>query len=123
MVYDSRRKDRRPRRSSQPDGEFGDIDPSLLAPGDRAIQTYIDETGQRRTVVGVTDGEVFDPQAEIYEPKGETFNVDLSRQKPVKMCRAGDHDLKPEGEPGEEIPDAQSMKCTRCSYGEYQRVE
>lgn len=123
-MFDSRNKNRRPRRSSgSSGGEYGDIDPSLLAPGDKPLHSYIDETGTRRVVVGETDGEVFDPQAEIYEPKGETFNVDLARQKPVKTCRQGGHDLQPEGEPGEDIPNTQSMKCTRCPYGEYHQVK
>lgn len=118
MVFDSRRKSRGRRSSGQPEGEFGDIDPSLVAPGAKAHSSYIDDNGQRRIVLEPEDGEVFDPQAEIYEPKGETFNVNLAERKSVPMCAPDKHNLVPD--PSETEFEAET--CTRCPYGRLVRA-
>ncbi len=101
----------RNRRSKRPD--FYGYDPSELPAGTEALETYRDTDGTLRVVVGAEEGSVHDPQAEIFEKKGETFTVDLGQRKAVRMCQAGKHDMKPD--PSE--TDFEAEKCSRCPYG------
>lgn len=76
-----------------------------------------------RPITGITGDDTFDPQAEIFDDKGETSYVNLEKKKAIRMCSPDQHDLKPDGEPGAEIPDHQAMSCSRCPYGQFVPVK
>lgn len=71
-----------------------------------------------RPITGISDGDVFDPEAEIVDAKGETTYHDLSKTRAIKMCAPDQHDLKQDGEAGDDIPGHVAMKCTRCPFGQ-----
>lgn len=110
-MYDYRKNNKRPRRRATP----AQPSPGNVADDGLPILGYSDEG---RAITGITDGSVHDPNAEILDEQGETSYHDLSKKKAIKMCAPDQHDLVPEGEPGEEIPGNQSMKCRRCPFGQ-----
>lgn len=70
-----------------------------------------------RPITGIEDGQLDDPNAEIFEPKGATTYHDLAKVKGIRMCEPDQHDLQPDGEAGDDIPGHQAMKCRRCPFG------
>lgn len=71
-----------------------------------------------RYITGITDGDAFDPDAQMIDEKGETTYHDMSKSKAIRMCAPDQHNLVADGEPGEDIPGHQAMKCTRCPFGQ-----
>lgn len=113
-MYDSRRK-RSQKRHARSSSSFGDIDTNLLGRNDQPLERYIDESGQERVVVGIHDDNAHDPQAEIFDQKGETTVVDLSRQRAIRMCAPDKHVMV--DDPSEAEEGFQAEKCRYCPYG------